>query len=289
MSVSLREIYDKIKSQSNEDISSIISLSSNDSGGGEVEYYNDLNSLRDLINALDEERSATTDGDVTVSCEEHESFAINTGKLSLKKIHNNITSIKGLVCENNEVKACECESLAGCACNTRTLTCSSVISYSSGGMCPSRTTYYCACNAAYGLAIGGYYYYIYYYCSSNSAYYSYTCSCDGVCGCVLRTVSYSDVASGCILNAATYYSYTCSCNAAYSCSCQSVAGYGSSAYYYYYSYYYYTVSCSSNCECTSRTTTNPCACNTRSEGLCASRVGCSCDQVCYCNNVKQFK
>jgi hypothetical protein len=256
MSISLREMYNQIKSQSNEDINQIVP----ESEISELNSYKSLEALRTILNKLDEERNADSDDtNELVTCDEHTSFSFKGDKVSLHKIKTFIPKITNLSCNSDIIKKCECESLAGCECNTRTLTCSSVLSYSVTPACSSRTTATTSCGCQYVGATG---YGSYYSSGYTYVYYYTTCTCDTAIG-------------------RSYY--------------DTVENYGySSGYTYYYSYYYTTTYCTSRttysvtCECKTRTTTNPCSCNTRSEGLCSSRIGCSCDQVCYCNTVKQF-
>jgi hypothetical protein len=304
MSLSLRDIYENIKVQSNEDISS----------ENEKENYSSLNNIKAILNKLDEERS-----DTNVVCNSHESFSINEGRLSLGKINNKVSIIKPLSCIEVIHKDCTCENLAGCNCDTRTLTCNAVNYSESSSICSSRTAYYCSCDGRTGS--GAYYYsyctcnaasYTYYYvcqcvsqtvavyvkvCSCNSDNsYGYYCSCNGekkatygyYCSCNTLT-------RDCDCNSLSYYSYSCGCNQAASypdyCACASVgySTYSSGTYYYYYTDYSISLTCSGNCDCVSRTTYHSCTCNSRSEALCSSRQGCSCNQVCECDSLdKEF-
>jgi hypothetical protein len=278
MSVSLREIYNKIEDQSNEDLTEFNfeeTLNSNDK-------YKSLKALQEIVNTLNKERS---DKSNNISCVEHKSFEIKDDTLTLNKIENKIPSIASMTCEELVRKDCTCESLGGCECDTRTMTCESVVSYSDSVLCTSRTTANssCECN---NVGATGTYYYIYYY---TYAYITgYSCGCQ-VVAYLGSTLCYNNNEgyNGCTC-AAVYP--VCYCNSVYATYAYTTGSTTGTSYYYYnYALCASRTTYSTSCECNSRTTTNPCSCNTRSEALCATREGCTCNQVCTCNTVKEFE
>jgi hypothetical protein len=288
MSVSLREMYDKIRTQSNEDISKFIS----NEEINELDSYKSLESLKTLLNKLDEERSASKDdSENIVACTDHTSFAIKNDKISLNKVKEVIPKIKRMSCMSDIIQQCDCQVLTGCECNTRTLTCDSVVSYSVTPVCNSRTVdvVSCDCNGVTATGTNYYYYYYTYVAYYTSYYYVYY---RAVIGMSATDNGCSSKSYGSACGVVSYFVYTYVQETA--CGCNSVpvysSGTGTGTYYYYYTTYYCTsrTSYKIECNCESRTTTNACACNSRSTGLCVSREGCSCDQVCYCNTVKQF-
>jgi hypothetical protein len=279
MSVSLREIYDKIQKNSNEDISIFSNREDIDNS------YRSLEMLRSILNVLNQERELAEEG-VTLSCSQHSSFNTEDIGLDLSKLDETVDRIKPLRCSSVQRKDCTCQALSSCECNTRTLTCDEVVTYSSSVLCSSRTTaeVSCQCNTQSGSNV---YYYVYYYTYSYvtgyytySYYYSYVTysyyiSLPSGSTCIVGGSSGSTI-SGTAYAVGTSYAYATG----------SATGTG----YYYYN----TAVCASrttystSCECNSRTTVNPCTCNTRSEALCPSRTTCSCDTVCTCDTVKEF-